>query len=350
MSHGALEGWHMNQYSIVTEDKPTIKLGFLLLNGFTMISFANAVEVLRMANYLGQKTLYDWRISDLGEGGTRASNGLVVTQTDGCSLDDCDMVFVCGGVNIQEATTPKVKAALRHLAALHIPLGGLCTGAIALAMMGLLDGYRCAVHWESLSAAAEAFPKVQFSDSIYVIDRNRYTCSGGTASLDMILQIIRLNHGRHLATAISEQFVMERIRGTETIQSVPKPDCIGPGYEHVANAIALMQANMDEVLSLHDIAALSNISLRQMERLFNRYCDMSPAQYYLRLRLRRAKELLSQTSLSIMQVTVACGFTTSSHFSKAYRSFYGHSPREQRKPGHAHPEYKMSGSAGLISA
>lgn len=338
----------INTYEAQTRPE-TVKIGFLLLNGFSMISFANAIEVLRMGNYLSQQALYRWHVAHVdGDEAVLASNGLAVDQMDEDGLFECDIVFVCGGVNINAATTLSVKVLLRVLAGKGIPLGGMCTGSVALALAGLMDGYRCAAHWESLSAAIEAFPRVVFTDSIYVIDRDRYTASGGTASLDMMLHLVKRKWGRLLAIAISEQFVMERIRTSEAVQSVPRPDHAGPGYEHVINAIELMQANLDEVLTLSEIASLVSISLRQMERLFNRYCEVSPAQYYLRLRLRRAKELLSQTSLSIMQVTVACGFSTSSHFSKAYRHYYGHSPRDQRKPPNPEHRHTITGSAGLI--
>ena len=214
----------------------------------------------------------------------------------------------------------------------------------------LLDGYRSAVHWESLPAAKEAFLQVKFGEQLYALDRNRYTCSGGTASMDMMLHIIRLQHGKALATAVSQQFVMERIRDDSTTQYKPHTEHIGPGYDYVHTAIELMQANLDEVLAMQEIADLIPLSLRQMERLFKRYCNMSPAQYYLRLRLQRAKELLAQTSMSVMQVTVACGFSTSSHFSKAYRSYYGYSPREQRKPSDPAFQFKIAGSGGVFNA
>lgn len=325
----------------------TQKIGFMLLRGFTMIAFASAVEVLRMTNYLSQKELYSWHIYQ--EEDTCASNGLHIGATaDKSELFECDMVFVCAGIHVQAATTSTIKALLQQLASQGISLGGLCNGSIALALAKLMDGYHSAVHWESLPAAKEAFSRVNFNEQLYVIDQDRYTCSGGTASMDMMLQLIRLKHGKALATAVSQQFVMDRIRDASTTQYTTPTDAIGPGYDYVQTAIELMQANLDEVLSMQEIANLIPLSLRQMERLFKRYCYVSPAQYYLRLRLQRAKELLAQTSMSIMQVTVACGFSTSSHFSKAYRQYYGYSPRDQRKPSDPALQYKIAGSGGVI--
>ena len=165
----------------------------------------------------------------------------------------------------------------------------------------------------------------------------------------MMLQLVRLQHGKALATSVSQQFVVDRIRDASTTQYLVYTENMGPGYEHVRAAIELMQANLDEILSMQEIADLIPLSLRQMERLFKRYCHVSPAQYYLRLRLQRAKKLLAQTSMSIMQVTVACGFSTSSHFSIAYRNDSGYSPREQRKPTDPSLTYKVAGSGGVIS-
>ncbi|AUZ05009.2 MULTISPECIES: GlxA family transcriptional regulator [Vitreoscilla] len=328
----------------------TQKIGFILLHGFTMITFASAVDVLRMANYLSQKELYSWYIYQ-EENGTPASNGLGLQDSvDAEALFDCDMVFVCGGVEVQKATTPTIKTLLKQLDHQGMVLGSLCNGSVALASAKLMDGYKASLHWEALSAAKEAFYKVEFSEQLYTIDRNRYTCAGGTASMDMMLHLIRLKHGKTLATAVAQQFVMDRIRDASTTQYMTHTEIIGPGYEYVQTAIELMQANLDEVLSMQEIAELIPLSLRQMERLFKRYCHVSPAQYYLRLRLQRAKELLAQTSMSVMQVTVACGFSTSSHFSKAYRNYYGYSPRDQRKPIDPEYTYRISGSGGVINS
>ncbi len=333
--------------NIKTKNK-TQKIGFILLNGFTLITFANAIEVLRMSNYLSQEELYAWSVYQ--EEGTLASNGLSVSTTANTNmLLDCSMVFVCAGVDVRQGTTASIKLLLQQLAQKNIVLGGMCNGSIALALAKLMDGYDCAVHWESLPAAREVFPKVNFTDQLYVIEKDRLSCSGGSSASDMMLQLVKLHHGRALASSVAEQFVMDRIRDGQSIQYKTNPATMGVGFHHVETAIALMQANVDEVLSMQEIANCIALSLRQLERLFKRYYDVSPAQYYLRLRLRHAKDLLSQTSMSIMQVTVACGFLTSSHFSKAYRNFHGYSPSEQRKPHNPALKHKITGSGGVLN-
>lgn len=310
----------------------TIHIGFILLPEYSMIAFANAVETLRMANYISRQPLYRWSVVSPDHTAAVASNGLTVSGLgDVAGLADCDMVFVCGGVNVRQATDDTVRQLLRQCAAAGATMGSLCTGAFALANAGLLDGYRCAIHWENLAAISEEFPKVQFSTEVFIVDRDRITCSGGTSPLHLMLHLMRERHGAKLVMDVSEQFIIERLRASKDRQRIPQPECIGPGYQHLTEAAEIMAANIEEPLPLAELASAINLSLRQLERLFHRYFSMNPAQYYMNLRLRRAQELLTHSSLPIMQVTVACGFQSSSHFCKAYRSLFGQSPSEERR-------------------
>ena len=313
----------------------TIHVGFILLPEYSMIAFANAVETLRMANYISRQPLYRWSVVSPGEQAAVASNGLAVSAVGdtagGGGLADCNMVFVCGGVNVRQATDDTVRQLLRQCAAAGATMGSLCTGAFALAHAGLLDGYRCAIHWENLAAISEEFPKVQFSTEVFIVDRDRITCSGGTSPLHLMLHLMRERFGAKLVMDVSEQFIVERLRASKDRQRIPQPECIGPGYQHLTEAAEIMAANIEEPLPLAELASAINLSLRQLERLFHRYFSMNPAQYYMNLRLRRAQELLTHSSMPIMQVTVACGFQSSSHFCKAYRSLFGQSPSEERR-------------------
>jgi transcriptional regulator GlxA family with amidase domain len=287
-----------------------------------------------MANLLSGQRLYSWTVATVSGEGTQASNGLTMANTgDLADLDVCDAVFVCGGVEVQKAISGAVVQDLRRRAARGQALGGLCTGAHALAEAGVMNGYRCAVHWENLTALREACPNVRFALEVFVIDRDRVTASGGIAPLHLMLHLVRGQHGNKLAMAISEQFIVDRVRDQTEQQRLPQPEFVGPGYEHLIEATALMAANIEEPLTLSEIADAAGVSLRQLERLFHRYHDVTPAQHYLALRLRRARELLAHTSAPIMQITVACGFQTASHFCKAYRAQFGHSPSEHRRQG-----------------
>ncbi|UOO81718.1 GlxA family transcriptional regulator [Uruburuella testudinis] len=308
------------------------RLGFLLIDGFTMIAFANAIEPFRMANYASEQTLYTWKVAGLAGQHTAASNGLQIQHTDTPEgLLECDLVLVCGGYQIQHLVSPAIRLLLQRLAARDIALGGVCTGALALADAGVLDSYQASLHWENFIAAQESYPGVAFRQNLYTIDRNRYTCSGGASALDMAQAVIRQHHGRVLAAQIAEYFDVAYMRTADSLQHAPAPAGSAPGYEHVADAVALMQANIEEPLTLADVAELCRVSPRQLQRLFQRYHQTSPAGYYLQQRLRRARELLQQTSLSITDISIACGFLTVSSFSKAFRKQYGYPPTQQRK-------------------
>lgn len=311
-----------------------IHIGFVLLRNYSMIAFANAIECFRMANYASRRTLYTWRVVTPYDTMATASNGLSLAPTTSDEdLDGCDMVFVCGGLAVRAATEERTRRLLRYCASRGIALGALCTGSYALASAGVLDGYRCAIHWENLAAMREEFPRIDFRQDVFIIDRDRFTCSGGTAPLDMVLHLIRAQHGPALVRDISEQFIVDRQRSADEQQRMPQPECVGPGYQHLTRAAELMAASIEEPLPLVAVADEIGLSLRQLERLFDRYFSMSPAQYYKNLRLRRARELLTHTTMPIMQITIASGFASSSHFCKAYRQLFGHPPSDERRVG-----------------
>jgi transcriptional regulator GlxA family with amidase domain len=306
-------------------------IGFLVLRNFSMIAFANALEPLRMANYLSRKPLYTWSLISPDGISSPASNGLGLSPVYSPeNAPPCDIVFVCGGVNIREAVNEDVIATLCDYAAKGIPLGALCTGTFALAKAGLLNGYRCAIHWENLASIREEFPKILFTPELFVIDRNILTCTGGIAPLHLMLNLIRLRNGKGLAADVSDQFSVERIRDQKDQQHIPLLARVGSGHEALLEAAEFMQMNIEEPFTLDELASRVGLSLRQLERLFKRYLDCTPAQHYLNLRLRRAREFLLQTNMSVMDVTVACGFQSSSHFCKSYRNLFGYPPSRER--------------------
>lgn len=305
---------------------------FMPLPNFTMIAFTNAIEVLRMANYLSGQPLYRWSIISPQGGMVTASNGLAVDTGPAECAGQPDIVFVCGGVDVQRATQPEHLAALRRFARAGVALGSLCTGTYALAKAGLLAGYACAIHWENLSALKEEFPDTRFLKELFVIDRDRVTCTGGVAPLDMMLNLIASRIGTARVTQIAEQFIVEHVRDTSAQQRMPLVARLGSANKSLFEVIALMENNIEEPLSREELARLANMSQRQLQRLFREHLGMTPTHYYLTLRLRRARELLLQTDMSIMHITMACGFQSACHFSKSYRDAFGTAPtRERRK-------------------
>jgi transcriptional regulator GlxA family with amidase domain len=310
----------------------TTRYAFLTLKDYSMIALTNAVEPLRMANRVSGRPVYEWRIVSLDGQPVAASNGLMFTPTEQLSqVGPVDLVFVCGGVNVREAVSPTLVTALRRLAAKRLPLGALCTGGYALAQAGLLDGYRATIHWENLPALREEFPRVLFSDHVFTVDRNRYTCSGGVAPLELMLNLIEQKLGPQVSQQVSEQFIVERIRDASDRQYVPLRAQVGAVHRSVLVVAELMEANIENPLSLEHIARQSGLSRRQIERLFKQQVNCVPKRYYIELRLKRARELLLQTSMPIMAISTACGFQSPPHFSKCYRNHFGHPPTAERQ-------------------
>ncbi|MCP1518463.1 transcriptional regulator GlxA family with amidase domain [Pseudomonas migulae] len=284
-----------------------------------------------MANQLTGQELYRWHTFSLGGEQVWASDGMPITPD--ASINNApmlDTVIVCGGIGIQSAVTREHVAWLRAQARRSKRIGGVCTGSWALAQAGLLDGFDCSVHWEFLAAMQEAFPRVNLSSSLFTLDRDRFTSSGGTAPMDMMLHLISRDHGHELSAAISEMFVYERIRTEQDHQRVPLKHMLGTHQPKLQEIVALMEANLEEPIELDELASYVGLSRRQLERLFQKYLHSSPSRYYLKLRLIRARQLLKQTPISIVELSVVCGFVSTPHFSKCYRECFGIPPSDER--------------------
>jgi transcriptional regulator GlxA family with amidase domain len=307
--------------------------GFLLVPNYSMIAFTSAIEPLRMANQVAGEVLYKWSVCTLDGESVKASNG-VELKPDG-SIDDINnlsIFFVCGGIEIADHWTKAMQIALRKMTMQrNIIMGAICTGSYLLAKAGLLNGYKSTIHWENIASMREEFPNAQFSDDLYQIDRDRITCAGGQAALDMILKLIDGTHGPKLTSMISELALCERIRNADDRQRIPLQLHLGSNQPKLTEAVTLMEANLEEPISLDELSGYVGISRRQLERLFQKHLSCVPTRYYLNLRLNRARLLLLQTSKSIVDIALACGFISAPHFSKCYRDMFGIPPRDERR-------------------
>ncbi len=318
---------------IMQASKKVQKYGFLLMPSFSMLAFSSAIETIHMANWVSGKDLYQF--CTLGKN-TKVvlSNSGVATTTE-YTLDDApkdlDALFICGASTAGQDDDLSLDAWLLSCSKRGIALAGICTGSHILARAGLLDGYRATIHWGDIASLREAFPSVIVSSHLFEVDKDRYTCSGGSAAMDMMLFLIGKQHGMTLASHISEQFVCERIRTNQDPQRIPLQARIGTGQPKLIEAVQLMEANIREPLSSDDIAYHVGLSRRHLERLFKQNLETVPSRYYLELRLKHAKQLIMQTDKSILEIGQACGFTSAPHFSTTYKSFFGVSPREERK-------------------
>lgn len=304
---------------------------FLLLDRFTMLSFAGAIEPLRIANRISGKPIYEWRL--IGEGGVSAtcSNGASFQLDMGLEeLDRDDTLLVCGGIDVQHATTKPIIAWLRREARRGMAIGGLCTGSWTLAKAGLLDGKKATIHWENQDGFLEEFEEVKLTKSVFVVDGNRLSTAGGTSSIDLMLKLIATDHGDEVANTVADQLIYSSIRTDQDTQRLSIPTRIGVRHPKLSQVIQMMEANIEDPISPADLAEEVGMSTRQLERLFRRYLNRSPKRYYMELRLQKARNLLMQTDMSVINVALACGFASPSHFSKCYRAHYNTTPYRER--------------------
>lgn len=309
----------------------TFKIVFLTLDRYTSISLSNAIDAIRIANVISGTQKYTWEIATLDALPAKASNGLCVTPTHRLTdIEDMDILFVCGGAQVEQVITIELLSALRLLDAKGIPLGSMCTGGLALAAAGLLDGYSAVFHWGQRAAISERFHKVQISEQIFCVDGPRYTCASGPASLYLMLHLVTGHLGRSIAVQVADQLGIDRIRDCQDRQYVPLSSFVGHYHDVLIEVASLMESNLEEPLPMAELAKLVGVSKRQIERLFNRYVGEVPTKYYLNLRLHRAKRLLLETSMTVTQISLACGFQSAPHFSKSYREHFGIPPTAER--------------------
>jgi len=304
---------------------------FVLMNNFTMLCFASAIECLRIANRTAGKELYTWKI--ISEGGEMAtcSNGCTFgVDDDLMELDRDDTVMLCGGVDVAEATTKKILNWIRREARRGVAIAGLCTAGYTMARAGLLNGKKATIHWENQDSFTEEFEEVELTKSVFVIDGNRITTAGGTASIDMMLKMIAEDHGEELGNAVADILIYSAIRTDQDTQRLSIPTRIGVRHPKLSRVIQMMEQNIEEPISPAILARDVGMSTRQLERLFRRYLSRSPKRYYMELRLQKARNLLMQTDMTVINVALACGFASPSHFSKCYRSHYNTTPYRER--------------------
>ena len=324
----------LNENSIINlniEVKSPRRFVFVLMEHFTLLSFSSALDALRIANRMSGKKLYDWTFIGESEEFVSCSAGTQYKlDTPLIELHSDDTILLCGGTAIQASTTKKLIGWLRREARRGLVIGGLCTAAYPMAKAGLLDEKKATIHWENQDSFAEEFLEVELTKTVFVCDGNRYTTAGGTSSIDLLLKIIADDHGEELANAVADQMIYSSIRTDQDTQRLSVPTRIGVRHPKLSKVIQMMEINIEEPISPSVLAKDVGMSTRQLERLFRRYLDRSPKRYYMELRLQKARNLLMQTDMSVINVALACGFASPSHFSKCYRAHYDTTPYRER--------------------
>ncbi|WP_300518677.1 GlxA family transcriptional regulator [Aliiroseovarius sp.] len=319
-----------NTIAFEAPEKPR-RFVFVLLNDFTLLSFAGALDALRIANRNFGADAYEWVLC--GEGGESVISSAGPEFRLDMDLEELkrdDTVLICSGVNVQANTSKRMLNWLRREARRGVAIGGLCTAAHVMAKAGLLDGKRATIHWENHDSFAEEFDEVELTKSVFVVDGNRMTTAGGTSAIDLMLKLIADDHGEEVANVVADQQIYTTIRTDQDTQRLSVPTRIGVRHPKLSAVIQMMEANIEEPVSPSILAKDVGMSTRQLERLFRRYLNRSPKRYYMELRLQKARNLLMQTDMSVINVALACGFASPSHFSKCYRAHYNTTPYRER--------------------
>ena len=285
---------------------------------------------MRTANRLSESRLYQWHFFAPDSEPVSSSSGITVPTRPLNQAKNLATLLICAPNTAQYFDHPGTLKFLKGLDKQGINLGSVSSGSFILAKASLLDHCRCTIHWENIPVFKEIYPHLDVAFSLYEIDNRRFTCSGGTAALDMMLKLIENQYGRVLAQKISQQFHHDRIRTTNDPQQMADRIDLAMSAPKLIDVIHLMESNIEVPLSLPTIADQCSLSLRQIERLFHKYRDVTPSQYYLSLRLSYARQLLLNTNNSVIDISIATGFETQSYFTACYRKYFGSSPRSHR--------------------
>jgi transcriptional regulator GlxA family with amidase domain len=314
-------------------DAPATRVGFLLVDGFPLMSYASAVEPLRAAVTLSGRPLYAWSHLTVDDRPVAASNGVTIAPDLAlAAAGGLDLLLVCAGGNPAGFTDETTFARLRDLAAHGLAIGGISGGAYLLARAGLLHGRRATLHWEHIPALLEEFPDLAIERSLWVFDRDRPTSAGGLAAFDMMVELIGRRHGLDLARRVSEWYLHTRTRSGDDAQRLSLRDRWGTANVRLLQVLAVMEERLEEPVDRDALARLAGVTVRQLERLFRAHLGTTLGDHYLGLRLERARTLLRQTSLSVAEIAVACGFAAPAHFSRVYRARFALSPSAERAP------------------
>jgi len=319
-------------FSARTTDVPLL-IDLLMVDGFSLMSLAATMEPLRAANRVSGRALYDWRLLSPDGRPVLSSSGVPFPVSGPLDPKLSRGALIIVAAFEAQRRSAGLPARLRAIARAGIPLGGIESGSWILAKAGLLDGYRATAHWEEVEEFATAFPAVDVAADRFVIDRDRFTAGGATPALDMMLHLIRVQHGMTIALNVASIFIYDQEHLPADRQPIVQVGRLGFVEPRLSAAIRLMEGSIEDPLAVARIAAEIGLSARSMQALFARHLGATPHAYYLDLRLDSARRLLQQTRRSIVEIAVACGFASASAFSRAFRRRYLRSPRELRREG-----------------
>lgn len=312
------------------------KVGVCMVPGFSMATLSYSIEPFRVANRVRRRDVYEWCLISAEDRPVPSSSGFILWPYQSIDqVDDFSLVLVVSSSDSLNYRNSRFFNWLRRLARTDCRLGALDCGTFLLARAGLLDGYRCAVPWQQSQEFSEQFPRVEITNDLYSIDRNRLTGAGATAALDLMLALIAEQQGRQIAAEVAQDFLHTRIRSPREGQRMEVQWRYGITDERLVKCITLMERNIEHPVSNLVLARSVVISLRQLERLFKKAFGCSPSRFYLRLRLSHARTLLTESTDTILGIALRSGFSDASHLGKCYREVFHETPGRVRRSRHA---------------
>ncbi len=304
-----------------------VTVAFVLLPKFTLLAFTSAIEPLRVANQLAAQALFRWTVYSHDGAPVRSSCGLPVVPDGPLPKEpEADYLLVCGGVEPELALRPGIADCLRAQWRMGRTVGGLCTGAYALAHAGILKGKRFTLHWENISGFRETFPDLEPVRRIFCVEQRILTCAGGVAAADLMLMLIGERFGPALGQEVMNMCLLSRRRRGDEEQMVSLASRLGTRNARLLKAVAYMETRIEEGFDMAACAAHVGITRRQIERLFADHLGTSPLQYMNDLRLQHGRTLLADTNMTVVEVAMACGYQSSAHFAKSFRRKFGITP------------------------
>lgn len=305
---------------------------FLLLDNFSLLSFSSALEPLRIANKVMGRTRFSYACASVDGQPVRASNGLPMQA--GVALADItasDLIVICSSDGVEAIDVPDhVGPALRRLERHGAQLAAICTGSFLLAKLQLLNGRDCTIHWEYEDIFAELYPNANLSKAVVVESGGLLTCSGGTAPIDMMMRFVARTAGEAVARKVADIAIHHNFRDDAVHQRLDLRLRLGTANPALLACVELMEENIETPLTTQELTDAVGLSPRQLQRHFKQHMGMGPAKYYLDLRLRAARDLVTKTALPPREIAAATGFNSLQHFSSVYRNKFGASPFEDR--------------------
>ena len=297
-----------------------------------MMSLTTIIEPLRIANYLSENPLYNWKFISFDDQTITASNGMHIDceLLDSKNKSEFDLIFVIGSWSCEHYVNKDLFNWLRWQRLKKANICAVEMGIYVLARAEILSGKTATTHWSLIAGFAEQFPKVKLTEQLYTIDKNIMTCCGGTAGIDLVLHLIASKHGDHLAGEIADQMIHHPVRQSESAQRHTHGSVADSIHPYVDRAIKLLEADLVEPLPIPEIARRIGISQRQLERYFKRYLGCSVVQFSQLLRLQYARVLLTSTDMPIREVSIASGFNSMSHFANIFFKCFGKKPSQYR--------------------